>query len=89
MILALPGDQLRILARRLSDRQMAALADYERRLEPTAAKRLLREVTEAPSIMSELEGEGLRQAIFDSRDQLAALNMVIHEDAGLFSYGQS
>ncbi len=88
LILALPGDQLRVLARRLSDRQMAALADYERRLEPTAAKRLLREVTEAPSIMSELEGEGLRQAIFDSRDQLAALNMVIHEDAGLFSYGR-
>ena len=38
--------------------------------------------------MTELTNEGLRQAIFDSRDQLSALNMVLHEDAGLLSYGR-
>jgi hypothetical protein len=89
LILSLPGDQMRDLARRLSDRQLAALAQYERGLEPAAAKRLLREVTETPSLMQGLEGEGLRQAILNSRDQLAALNMVIRDDASLFlGYGR-
>jgi len=88
LIISLPSDQMRDLARRLSDNQLAAFAELERRLEPIAAKRLLREVTETPSLMRELESEPLRQAIFDSRDQLAALNMVIHDDASLFSYGR-
>ena len=84
-ILSLPGDQMRELARRLNDRQLAAFADYERNLEPTAARRLLRAVSEDPTVMMELTAEGLRDAIFKSRDQLAALNMIIHEDASLFS----
>jgi len=84
-ILSLPGDQMRDLARRLNDRQLAAFADYERNLEPGAAKRLLRAVTDDPSVMLELTTEGLREAILKSRDQLAALNMIIHDDASLFS----
>jgi hypothetical protein len=88
LILNLPADQMRDFARRLNDRQLAAFADYERHLEPGAARRLLRAVADDPSVMVELSGEGLRQAIFNSRDQLSALNMVIHEDAGLLSYGR-
>lgn len=84
-ILSLPGDQMRDLARRLNDRQLAAFADYERNLEPTAARRLLRAVVEDPTVMMELTAEGLRDAILKSRDQLAALNMIIHEDASLTS----
>jgi hypothetical protein len=84
-ILSLPGDQMRDFARRLNDRQLAAFADYERNLEPIAAKRLLRAVADDPSVMLELTTEGLREAIFKSRDQLAALNMVIHDDASLTS----
>ena len=84
-ILSLPGDQMRDFARRLNDRQLAAFADYERNLEPIAAKRLLRAVADDPAVMLELTAEGLREAIYKSRDQLAALNMVIHDDASLTS----
>ncbi len=85
-ILNLPAGQMRDFARRLSDRQLAAFADYERRLEPGAARALLHAVSETPAVMGELSGDGLQQAIYSSRDQLAALNMVIREDASLFSY---
>ena len=84
-ILSLPGGQMHELARRLNDRQLAAFADYERNLEPSAARRLLRAVAEDPAVMMELTGEGLRDAILKSRDQLAALNMIIHDDASLTS----
>jgi hypothetical protein len=84
-ILSLPGDQMRDFARRLNDRQLAAFADYERNLEPIAAKRLLRAVADDPAVMLELTTEGLREAILKSRDQLAALNMIIHDDASLTS----
>ena len=87
-ILSLPGGQMRDFARRLSDPQLAAFANYERRLEPGAARALLRAVTETPSVMQELSGEGLQRAILGSRDQLAALNMVLRADASLFSYGR-
>jgi hypothetical protein len=87
-ILSLPGSEMRDLARRLNDRQLAAFADYERKLEPNAARLLARTVGETPGIMQELTGEGLQNAILTSRDQVAALNMVIHNDASLFSYGR-
>jgi hypothetical protein len=88
LILNLPGDQMRDLVRRLSGRELAAFADYERRLEPGAARALMRAVSDSPAVMRELSGEGLRRAIFESRNQLAALNMVIHSDASLLSYGR-
>jgi len=88
LILNLPGDQMRDLVRRLSGPQLAAFADYERRLEPGAARALMRAVSDSPAAMRELSGEGLRRAIFESRNQLAALNMVIHSDASLLSYGR-
>ena len=88
MILSLPGGQMRDFARKLSDSQLAAFADYQRRLEPAAARALMRAVIETPSVMQELSGEGLQRAIYNSRDQLAALNMVIHADASLLSYGR-
>ncbi len=83
LILSLPADEMREFARRLNDRQLAAFADYERNLEPHAARRLLRAVADDPSVMRELTAEGLRDAILGSRDQLAALNMIVHDNAGL------
>ncbi len=83
LLLSLPADQLREFARRLNDRQLAAFADYERNLEPHAAKRLLRAVADDPAVMRDLTAEGLRDAILGSRDQLAALNMIVHDNAGL------
>jgi hypothetical protein len=87
-ILTLSGGEMRDLARRLSLEQLAAFAGYERKLEPAAARLLARTVGEMPSVMMELASEGLQNAIIGSRDQLAALNMVIHTDATLFSYGR-
>jgi hypothetical protein len=88
LILSFPTDQMREFARRLNDRQLGAFADYQRNLEPNAAKRLLRAVTDDPSVMLDLTTEGIREAIFGSRDQLAALNMIIHDDASLFNYSR-
>ncbi len=88
LILSFPADQMREFARRLNDRQLAAFADYERNLDPSAAKRLLRAVADDPSVMLDLTTEGIREAVFGSRDQLAALNMIIHDDASLFNYGR-
>jgi hypothetical protein len=87
-ILSLPGDQVREFARRLNDRQLAAFADYERNLEPGAAKRLLRAVTDDPSVMRDLTAEGIREGILGSRDQLAALEMMLQEAPSLFGYGR-
>ncbi len=86
LILSLPADQMRDFARRLNDRQLAAFADFERNLEPNAARRLLRAVADDPTVMQELTVEGLRDAILRSRDQIAALNMIIHDDASLTSF---
>jgi hypothetical protein len=38
--------------------------------------------------MMELTAEGLQEAILNSRDQLAALNMIIHDEASLFNYSR-
>jgi len=88
LILSLPGDQVREFARRLNDRQLAAFADYERNLEPAAAKRLLRAVTDDPTVMRDLTAEGIREGILGSRDQLAALEMMLQDAPSLFSYSR-
>lgn len=87
-VLALPLEQLRDFARRLSDQQLAAFADYQRRLDPAAARRLLRAVTEDPRVMQSLSGNGLREAVVGSRDQLAALDILLHDETSLISYGR-
>jgi hypothetical protein len=88
LILSFPADQMREFARRLNDGQLAAFADYQRNLDAKAAKRLLRAVSDDPSVMLDLTAEGIREGIFGSRDQLAALNMILHDDASLFSYSR-
>jgi hypothetical protein len=87
-ILSLPADRMRDFARRLTDKQLTAFADYQRRLEPNAARRLLRAATENPAVMQQLSGDSLRQAVIDSRDQLAALNMVLDEDSFPLAFGR-
>jgi hypothetical protein len=86
LILTLPESQMREFARSLSDSQLAAFADYERSLKPDAARLLLRAVSETPSVMKDLSGDGLKQAILNSRNQLAALNMVINGDSSILGY---
>jgi hypothetical protein len=88
VILSLPADLTQRFALRLTAAQLGAFADYQRNLQPAAARRLLGLAREDPAIMQELSGEGLRQAVIGSRDQQAALNMLVHEDASLLSYGR-
>jgi hypothetical protein len=88
VILDLPGDLTQRLVLRLNTQQLTAFADYKRNLQPAAAKRLLGLAIEEPGIMQGLSGEGLRQAVIGSRDQLAALNMLTREDGSLLSYGR-
>ncbi len=87
-VLSLPAAEMRMIAHRLSEPQLAAFAEYELRLDPTAASRLLRAVAENPGVMQDLAGDGLQQAIFSSRNQEAAVGMAIREDAGFVSYGR-
>jgi hypothetical protein len=88
LILSFPADQMREFARRLNDRQLSAFADFQQNLSAGAAKRLLRAVVDDPSVMLDLTTEGVREAIYASRDQLAALNMILHDDASLFNYSR-
>lgn len=88
VMLSLSASQMHDFARKLSDRQLAAFAEYERRLQPEAARALLRAVGESPNVMQALSGEGLRHAIYSSRNQLAALNMVMRSSEGILSYGR-
>ena len=82
-ILALPVKNLRDLARRLNDKELAALAIYQTKLQPVAAGRILRTVAEDPHAMKKLAGEGVQDAILNSRDQLSAVNMLLRENSAL------
>jgi hypothetical protein len=88
VILDLPGDLTQRFVLRLNAPQLTAFADYKRNLQPAAAKRLLGLAMEDPAIIQGLSGEGLRQAVIGSRDQLAALNMLTREDPSVLSYGR-
>lgn len=87
-ILSLPQAQIQEFARRMTEPQLAAFADYRRRLDPAASRRLLRAVTENPAVMGDLTSSGLAEAVLRSRDQLAALDMLIRTGEGLLSYGR-
>jgi hypothetical protein len=82
-LLGLPLDTLRMLAQRLSERELAALASYQERLSQTAAARLLREVGADPSLMKTLSKRSIQDAIAESRDQLSAVTMLLRDNAAL------
>jgi hypothetical protein len=87
-ILSLPVAQVRDFTRQLNERQLAAFADYRNRLDPAAARRLLQAVTENPRVMLDLTSPGLAESVLNSRNQLAALEMLIRGDEWLVSYGR-
>lgn len=87
-ILSLPQAQLAEFGRRLTEPELTAFADYRRKLEPSAARRLLRAVAENPGVMTDLTGPGLPEAVLNSRDQLAALEMLIRTGEAWLSYGR-
>jgi hypothetical protein len=87
-ILSLPQAQIRDFARRLSDRELTAFAELRKQLEPGASRLLLRTVAEDPGVMSKLASPGLTEAVLTSRDQDAALDMLLQSGDWLLSYGR-
>lgn len=82
-ILSLPVHNLKDLVRRLSEKELAALAVYQTKLQQVAASRVLRAVGENPLVMKSLESPAIQDAILNSRDQLSAVNMMLRENSAL------
>jgi nitrogen regulatory protein PII-like uncharacterized protein len=65
------------LARSLDETQLASLARYLSALEQASAKRVLSVVAQTPARMAELSSPRVREAIIASRDQAAAVGMML------------
>ncbi len=85
-LLSLAPQTLKDLARRLNERELAALAAYQNHLDKPAAQRVLREVADEPGVMRTLGKPTIQSAILDSRDQLSAVTMLLRENSSL-SFG--
>ncbi len=79
LLLDLPADQLKTVAGRFSAPELAAFADYQKRLTPAAARRVTEAVGQKPAVMQSLAREGVRNGIVRSEDQLAALDMLLRQ----------
>ncbi|MDX2159439.1 MAG: hypothetical protein SFW09_23275 [Hyphomicrobiaceae bacterium] len=71
---------LKRLARALSETELTALAGYMTALEVPARRQLLAAVSEAPSVMQTLAPDSVRSAILASRDQTAALTIMLRRE---------
>lgn len=79
----LPADKLQTLARRLSQPELSALAVYQSRLEKPAADHILRVVAEDPAQIRNLVSPSVQNSILRSRDQLAAVSMLLRDNLAL------
>ncbi|MDX2265883.1 MAG: hypothetical protein NW215_13055 [Hyphomicrobiales bacterium] len=77
LLLGLPEAQLRSVARMLTEAELTAFSDYQRRLSPEAARVVAKELGADPAVMRRLSGDLLRAGVIASRDQLAALDMAL------------
>lgn len=72
--------ELRTLATNLGETELAGLADYMTRLDKAASGRILRAVAQVPSRMQVLGRVSVRDGIVASRDQSAAVAMMLTAD---------
>jgi hypothetical protein len=79
-LLSLPLEQVRSLARKLQPQELDAFTEYQRRLPRDVAVHVLRAVADDARVIRPLSSPGVRQAIFDSRDQGAAIAMLIRQE---------
>jgi hypothetical protein len=74
----LPPPELKTLARALDDDQLASLARYLSGLARPASERVLHAVAQTPARMAELARPGVEHAILASRDQQAAVGVMLN-----------
>ena len=74
----LDGGELKALARSLDESELDGLSRYLTALPAAPAQRLLRVVVQSPRRMAELAKPAVREAIIASRDQLAAVGMMLN-----------
>jgi hypothetical protein len=68
---------LKRVARALDEHELDSLARYATGLDTGPAQRLLRGVVEMPARMAELSTPSVREAVLSSRDQAAAVDMML------------
>lgn len=79
-LLELQDRELTGLARALDVADLESLSVYMTRLEPAAGKRLLAAVGTAPARMQAVAPAAVQQAILESRDQAAAVGLLLRGD---------
>jgi len=80
-LMELDDGSLKRLARALDEQQLDSLARYVTGLDRVPAQRLLRTVVETPARMRELSPPSVREAVLSSRDQAAAVGMMLQTAA--------
>ena len=80
-LLELPDRDLRSLAKAITEPELETLARYLTGLTPPARDRVLKTVAAAPSRMQVLAPARVRDAILSSRDQGAAIAMMLRTDS--------
>lgn len=85
-LLELKDAELRRLARALAEPELASLSRYMTVLDRNAGQRLLQAVALTPAKMFLVSKAGVRDAILGSRDQSAAVGMMLRADS-LFDVG--
>lgn len=81
-LLALDSNDLKSLAKSLSDTELGTLASYLNGLQPAPREQVLRSVAADPSRMQVLASERVRDAIIASADQSAAAEMMLRPASG-------
>jgi len=81
-MLELPDRELRSLAKAITETELEALAGYLTGLEKPARERVLQAVAGAPSRMQALAPTRVREAVLASKDQLAAVTMMLRTEPG-------
>ena len=78
-LFVLEGKELTTLAKSLSDVELGTLATYLKGLQQIPRERVLKAVAEAPGTMQVLASARVRDAIIESRDQAAAVDMMLRK----------
>ncbi len=81
-LLELQDRELKSLAKALGEADLQTLASYLTGLEPQARERVMKTVAATPARMQALAPSRVRDGILASKDQLAAVNMMLRADAG-------